>query len=186
MRFLFFMFVLLLARPLNAQIFIENPSSGGGAGAASSNVVQVISVGDGGSAIGTTTIPMDDSIPQNTEGTQFLTATITPTNSVNRLMIDVTLYVSINTSSLWVIAALFQDNTASALTSATAWHGTNVTGIIPISFHYSMVAGTTSATTFRVRAGGSGSSTVTLNGVGGSRFLGGSMTSTITITEVVP
>jgi hypothetical protein len=45
-----------------------------------------------------------------------------------------------------------------------------------------MIAGTTSAITFRVRAGND-SGTYTLNGAGGVRKLGGVMASSITVTE---
>ena len=47
-----------------------------------------------------------------------------------------------------------------------------------------MTAGTTSATTFKVRIGGNSSVTVTLNGQSGARRLGGVASSSITITEV--
>ncbi len=52
---------------------------------------------------------------------------------------------------------------------------------------HSMISGTTSATTFKVRAGGnSGLGTTTFNGSASARKLGGSLASSITITEYVP
>ena len=41
-------------------------------------IVQVVNVMDGESGTTTTTIPFDNSIPQNTEGAEFLTLAITP------------------------------------------------------------------------------------------------------------
>jgi hypothetical protein len=47
-----------------------------------------------------------------------------------------------------------------------------------------MDAGTTSETTFKVRAGGEEAGTTTFNGVGGARKYGGVLASSITITEI--
>ncbi len=47
-----------------------------------------------------------------------------------------------------------------------------------------MTAGTTTPTTFHVRAGGATGATVTVNGSSGSRLYGGAVTSSITITEI--
>ena len=47
-----------------------------------------------------------------------------------------------------------------------------------------MVAGTTSATTFKIRLGTASAGTTTFNGVAGARFFGGIMNSGISITEI--
>jgi len=46
-----------------------------------------------------------------------------------------------------------------------------------------MTAGTTSATTFKLRAGGAAASTITINGYAGARRYGGVMYSFIEVTE---
>ena len=53
-----------------------------------------------------------------------------------------------------------------------------------IVFSHFMTAGTTSETTFKVRAGFNASGTTTFNGSGGARRLGGVFASSITITEI--
>jgi hypothetical protein len=136
---------------------------------------------------GTTTIPFDDTIPQNTEGTEFMTATITPNNSSNHLMIEVQATVSTN-NAVRVIAALFQDSTANALSTAV-WSETsptNSTRTGTIILRYRMTAGTTSATTFKVRIGGDASCTIYFNGDNNTsaRIFGGASVSSITITEI--
>lgn len=150
----------------------------------SSVVVQVKNTQTGAVATGTTTIPADDTIPQNTEGTEFMTLAITPTSATNKLRIDVVLQGS--TSVLTgAIAALFQDTTANALAAI----GVTVPGntyTVELHFTHYMTAGTTSATTFKLRAGGSSASTFTFNGSSGGRLWGGVMASSITITEIVP
>ena len=66
-------------------------------------VVQVVHVQDGASATGTTTHPIDDTIPQNTEGDEYLTLAITPTNASNKLLIEVSIHNSHTAISVIVI-----------------------------------------------------------------------------------
>jgi len=146
------------------------------------SVVQVVNVQNGAVATGSTVMPYDDTIPQNTEGDQYMTLAITPTSAINKLKIDV-VFIGTVASAYNLIVALFQDITADAL--ACALHliatGANMT---TIKFTHYMVAGTTLETTFKVRAGSSTASTVTFNGAGGARKLGGVLASSITITEI--
>ena len=52
-------------------------------------VVQVVNTQTGAVATGTTIMPGDDTIPQITEGNEYLTRTITPTDAANTLLITV-------------------------------------------------------------------------------------------------
>jgi hypothetical protein len=140
-------------------------------------VIQVVNVETGAVATGTTTIPRDDTIPQNTEGTEFMTLAITPTSATNKLKIEVVAYFSSNAANT-IIGALFQDTTADALAAGMTFDDFSV-----IFTHY-MTAGTTSSTTFKVRLGGSSASTITFNGVAAGRIFGGVMASSITISEI--
>lgn len=133
-------------------------------------------------ATGTTLIPYDDTIPQSTEGDQYLTATITPGNTANKLIIKATLSVAHSAGNV-ITAALFQDATANALKSrgfATA----AVNAPYFVTVEHEMVAGTTSATTFKVRAGSAVAGTTTLNGISGGRIYGGVNCSYLEIIEV--
>lgn len=151
-------------------------------GAASTgNSVQIVNTQTGSVSTGTTAIPYDDSIPQNTEGDEYITLAITPTNASNKLKIEVNVMGNHGTDSHWS-AALFQDSTANALRASTTYAGAGNGG--SISFTYFMTAGTTSATTFKVRAGGASGATFTFNGTGGNRRFGGVAASSITITEI--
>ncbi|RJO61102.1 MAG: hypothetical protein C4542_07390, partial [Dehalococcoidia bacterium] len=149
--------------------------------------VQVQKTQTGAVATGTTEMPIDDTIPQNTEGDEYMTLAITPKATTNILIIDVVAYLSI-AAARRIAGALFQDSTANAL--AAACNGNTTNGWdgapIPMIIRHTMVAGTTSATTFKFRAGQivGGGSTVTFNGSGGSRYFGGVMASSITITEI--
>jgi len=148
------------------------------------SVVQVVHVQDGEVASGTTTCSYDDTIMQNDEGTEFMTLAITPTKATNKLKIDVVANLNNNTTNKITIVGLFQDSTANALAAMNGSESIN-NSPIPISFTHVMTAGTTSSTTFKVRAGPDTSATCTFNGRDGTnRRLGGTYASTITITEI--
>jgi hypothetical protein len=149
-------------------------------------VVQVVHTQTGAVATGTTVIPIDDTIPQNTEGDEQMSLAITPTNASNILYIDVTVMASSGIAAITrVIAALFQDSTADALAAAFSMDSNQYGGQM-VNFRHKMTAGTTSATTFKVRVGLPAAGTHTFNGLAGGRYLGGVLASSITITEVTP
>jgi len=155
-------------------------ASGGGSG----KVAQVVNTQTGAVATTTTLIPFDDTIPQNTEGAQFMSLAITPTSATNKLKIEVVIQLS-NSVANWYVAALFQDSTANALAAITA-HSNLAGGGVALTFTHYMTSGTTSATTFKVRAGCHFAGTTTFNGNSSARIFGGVMASSITITEIVP
>jgi hypothetical protein len=142
---------------------------------------QVVNTQTGAVATGTTVIPDDDTIPQITEGDEYMTLAITPKSATNKLKIEVVVFGDCSTNNSQQVAALFQDTTANALAVGSMAGVNNV--INPIVFTHYMDAGTTSATTFKVRAGGA-AGTFTFNGKNEARKYGGVIASSITITEV--
>ena len=150
---------------------------------ATGTIVQVVNVMDGVRATGSTVMPSDDSIPQNTEGNQFMTLAITPTNSSNKLLIEIITNIGTITANCQGVAALFQDSTASALAAWTQYHG-NMQIVSPITGRFLMTAGTTSATTFKVRAGFSLAATCEFNGYNSVELHNTVGYSSITITEI--
>jgi len=143
--------------------------------------VQIVNTQTGAVNTGTTALPHDDTIPQITEGTEWMTLAITPTSATNYLRIDVVCVMACAGAD-FVTAALFKDATASALAANTISISANNPATLIFS-HY-MAAGTTSSITFRVRGGNHDATTCTLNGVGGARLYGGVLASSITITEI--
>lgn len=146
-------------------------------------VVQIVNTTDGAVATGTTNIPFDTSIPQITEGDEFMTVSITPVSATSTLKIDVVTNAT-NTNVDNMVTALFQDTTADAL-AAVAYNPITASILVNASFTHFMTSGTTSATTFRVRIGGNTGSTTTFNGQVGAVRLGGVMSSSITIQEII-
>ena len=146
-------------------------------------VVQVVNVQTGAVATGTTRVVFDDSIPQITEGDEYMTLAITPTSATNKLRINIEVEFVHTLANQLFIGALYQDSTSNALAS-TCLYTETANAMKTLSFSHTMTSGTTSETTFRVRLGGNGIGTTTFNGrTSGSRRLGGTMASSITITE---
>jgi|SRR5882672_3677613 len=105
-----------------------------------------------------TVIPYDNTIPQNTEGAQLLTVTITPTNSSHILVIEYNHWLSslVDTASQpKFISALFQDSTANAIYAQVDLQTAQNVQVVggQVYGRYFMTAGTTSATTFKLRVG---------------------------------
>lgn len=134
-------------------------------------------------ATGTTTIPHDDTIPQSTEGFEVMNLVFTPKSATNKLKITAIANASCSfAGSFTMIIALFQDSGTSAIATATSVGAASLYLTTPVLVHY-MTAGTTSATTFRLRLGSSSAGTTTFNGQSGGRFFGGVYNSSITIEE---
>jgi hypothetical protein len=137
----------------------------------------------GAVATGTATIPYDDTIPQSSEGDQYLTKTFTPANAANKLRIDIVM--SLCRSAVGdMTVALFKDSDTDAIAAIGSIYQTNTPAVIPLSFI--MDAGTTNPIAFKVRAGADTAGTNTFNGTGGNRKYGGVSASSIIITEYEP
>lgn len=150
-------------------------SSGGGI------LIQRVSTATGAYATGTTLLPFDDTIPQNTEGDQYMSLAITPQSASNILVIYVFMEYDSSTNSNPSMA-LFQDSTAGALTAGGA-PAVGAGIMCAATMTWVMAAGTTSATTFKVRAGIPTSGSFYFNGASGARIYGGVSNSGIMITE---
>jgi len=97
-------------------------------------------------------IPIDNSVPQITEGVEVMTCTITPTKATNLLVVKAFVWgYASNFSNLMI--ALFQDATSNALAATMANYSHAAAWISLGSLYYTKVAGTTSATTFKIRCG---------------------------------
>lgn len=144
--------------------------------------VQIVSTNYSAFATGTTTIPPDNSIPQNTEGTEFMTQVITPKSATNTLIIETIMTCSVSAGSM-IVQALFQDSVANALATSTVYQPT-ASQMMTFTCRHTMTAGTTSPITFKVRAGGVSASTFSFNGTGGSGYFGATTKSSIKVTEI--
>jgi hypothetical protein len=147
------------------------------------DVIQTAFNTTGAVATGTTPLPSDDTIPQITEGDQYMSQAITPTATPNLLEIEIHPMLSSNTNARTLTSALFQDATASALAVASVGVPTQFNVVSP-DIRYTMIANTAASTTFRLRAGTDVSGTVTFNGVNSARLMGGVYNSYVRIREI--
>lgn len=177
--------VLMSTGTVTGTIYVYGKSKSASTGSTNvlaGRVVQVVNTQTGAEAHGTTIIPIDDTIPQNTEGDQYMTLAITPTSATNKLKIDVVFFGGV-AAPTEIIVALFQDSTANALAVGSQYCDA-ATGRRMTTFSHYMTAGTTSATTFKVRAGSHTGTQLTFNGTSAARLYGGVVASSITITEI--
>lgn len=146
-------------------------------------LVQAVNFETGAVATGTTTIPFDDTIPQNTEGTEFMTLAITPTDAGNKLIITVVTQLTNSVGIVALTSCLFQDSIANALACMVT---TTPVANSPtyLGFKHEMTAGTTSSITFKIRSGPNVANTVTFNGQVAGRIYGGVIASSIRIEEI--
>jgi hypothetical protein len=150
-------------------------------------VVQIAENYDAALATGTTDLPQDDSIPQNTEGDEYIDQAITPTSAANKLEIEHQGSYSHSGTLGQIGVALFQDSTANALAATLMGRDASAGSSGIAVLNHSMRSGTTSATTFKIRAGestGTGG-TVSFNGSGGTRLFGGVCSSFMRVREVM-
>lgn len=123
--------------------------------------------------------------PQQTDGAQLLTVTITPKSTTDKLRVHFSAVVSVGTGSAFAWFALFQDTTAGAIT-ATSIQSANVGYPVVAMLDIDMVAGTTSPTTLKIRYGnnaGSGA-VIAINGSGGAQQLGNTQRAVLQIWEI--
>ncbi len=164
------------AGPTRAQLFgLGVPLPG--------NVVQIQRTQTGASSTGTTTVPFDDTIPQNTEGNELMTRAITQSSAANLIGINATVMTASSAASSMTVA-LFQDTTADAL--AVVNHDpANANFLVTIPIAHALRAGSTAPTTFKVRAGQASAGTLTFNGNLGTRKFGGAAASYLEAREIM-
>lgn len=134
-------------------------------------------------ASGTTVMPFDNTIPQNTEGNEFMTLAITPQHAANLLFVAHVGVYGASTSNDNISVALFQDSTASAKAAVASIH-VNAADVVTVPVAYMAQAGTTSSTTFKIRAGTAGAGTTYFNNSNGTQLFGGVCYSAMAITEI--
>jgi hypothetical protein len=126
-------------------------------------------------------IPEDNTKPQNTEGLEILTTTITPSSNTNKVLIQATINGASSSSTSVLMLALFKDSGADALAVASHAFPANSTAQCTICFLDSPA--TTSATTYKLRVGyKSGTGGFFINGT--APLFNGTWISWMTSTEI--
>lgn len=129
------------------------------------------------------TIPYDASIPQSGEGTEYITAGITPTNASSTLEIECNLFISGSAGGIF-IAALFKDSDTDAIEAA----GLGVAGnsIYPFTIRTRVSAASTSARTYKLRVGSNGITAYVNRSSGTADLFGAAAKSRMIVREILP
>lgn len=129
----------------------------------------------------TTVIPFDDTIPQNTEGTEILSAAITPSAAANTIRVSFSCFAVVD-ADVNFSAALFKDSDVNALQATTARNPT-AGYMAQLSFQFEHSPATTSAVTYKIRAGPT-SGTMYINGNTANRRFGGAAAAILRLEEI--
>lgn len=129
----------------------------------------------------TTAIPIDDTKPQSSEGTQILSVSITPKSTTNKLRCRFSGCMAVGgTESL----VAFIITTAGGADAVAAWYGVANSGYtVQSSIEFEYTPATLSAQTSSVRVGPQTSS-IRMNGAATTRYLGGALASILTVEEI--
>lgn len=127
-------------------------------------------------------IPIDDTIPQNTEGDEILSASITTHSASSKVEVTVSMYGSVGTAGAWWNYAFFRDSGTDAIAASTRRVGTELSTIT-----YSFVdtsPGSAGSHTYHLRAGAN-TGNLYLNGNTSQRYFGGVGKCTLTVKEIL-
>ena len=129
-------------------------------------------------------MPIDDTKPQNTEGDEVLTATITPSSATSKVLIQAAITGTLGNLAGTVILALFRGSETNALATVLATGSASFSMIVP--FVYQDSPNTASAVTYKIRIGypGSGGGLYVNRYTLGTAVFDGTMTSSMTLTEI--
>ncbi len=132
-----------------------------------------------------TILPIDNTIPVKTEGTEVVTVTVQPDAGDSEIELTFTASGS-TTAGMFIGAAVFQDAITNALVGSTCIEQT--TGAnqkFLFSWTFRVPAGSTSSRTYRLRIGPGATGTAYVNGdSAGARLMGGMQVASITAREV--
>jgi hypothetical protein len=145
------------------------------------DIVQSVRDEDSSYATSSTSVPFDNTIPQRTEGNELMSVSITPSSAVN--LLDLTSQAVLGHSNNAVmIMSLFSSSDSDAIASVVNQYLTDEVRTPSISAR--QVSGTTSSTTFSVRAGSQNTESIYFNGDNAAAIFGGACGSFLEVKEV--
>jgi hypothetical protein len=145
------------------------------------NIVQTAYTSLTTSGSTSTIIPVDNTIPQNTEGAEVITVSITPQSASNKLCVEAFIPVVDASTGIAITAAIFRDSTVNAIASGcvvvcTAGY------LLQIRLEVTVTAASTTATTFKLRLGPNTEAAYWLRANSGNLY-SGTATAYITVVE---
>lgn len=157
------------------------PAAGGGGGQG-----QVLFDSDRAySALTTPYIPYDDTIPQDSEGTEILSVTITPADADSVLLLSYAGFLTMSTAGYVTVAVFADDDGTSDAIYCMTQIITSVNNLRNFSFTIPIDAVDTDERTYSIRVGAT-SGTLYVNGYSAGRRMGGAAGQFLTVQEVLP
>lgn len=132
---------------------------------------------------GSTVIPDDNSIPQITEGDEYMTCSFISTSKANLLNVEALAYTA-NTNNVTNTMALFNTDVHATNALAAMSGKPAAASPFPISLDWTQLAPLAAASTWRVRLGGN-AGTLNFNGWGGGGVMLGTVCSFLRVTEIM-
>jgi hypothetical protein len=127
-------------------------------------------------------IPADNTKPQSTEGVEILTQAITPKSNTNKVLVRAICPFALEGANTPIIA-LFKNSDANAMAASYISTSNAFNGMLVIEYLDSPA--TTSATTYKIRAGRGSAGTFYVNGAsGGVARFDGTLATTLTLIEI--
>ena len=126
-------------------------------------------------------IPLDNTIPQITEGAEFMSVSFKPSSVSSKIRIRVVAYCQDNVTRGTTIALFDGSTNAIAVGHALLYDAYP----LPLTVNYEYVAGTTSPITFSVRIGDDSGNAITMNGVGSTAYFNNKFASFIEVEETL-
>jgi len=125
-------------------------------------------------------VPLDNTIPQNGEGQQIISGTITPSKTTSKILGILSLNGDGTTTSVF---AAFRDLVADAISSTWVQ---NISSSSLVAFQFIDTPATTSLVTYTIRCGPGSAGTLYINRNDTVSLLGGSNKITLTLLEINP
>lgn len=129
----------------------------------------------------TAVIPVDDTIPQITEGNQIATLTITPLSDTLEIEALANMAFSVNDGR--AVMAVFQDAGANAIAATVGFIANSFLVATPIALRHRLTVTPGVSTTIQMRVGPGTGFTLYINGNSANRFLGGVASSYLKVRE---
>lgn len=128
----------------------------------------------------TTIIPLDNTKPQNTEGTEILSLAITPTKTTSKLLVEFDGMVGIDAGGTFVVAVF--DAGTDALGAKA--HFLSSTDPQSVSASWILSPGVITEVVYKIRVGPGAAGTIRMNGTSSAGLFGGAAMTTLRITEI--
>lgn len=123
-------------------------------------------------------IPIDDTVPTGVEGTEFISASITPQSATNRICVSFCGFAQHDAGS-GMVAFLSVNGGPSVCTSYLKHSEVQQTAL-----YHEYVPGTTAPQTLSIRIGANAGGVLRMNGLASTRLFGGTATTCLLIEEL--